>query len=68
MFVVLVPLAAPLVLTGNVSTLGFVVALCVAASAVDSSPFSTGGALIVVNTEEELRNKIFRGLLMWECR
>ncbi|WP_020112885.1 SLC13 family permease [Rhodococcus sp. 114MFTsu3.1] len=65
MFVVLVPLAAPLVLTGNVSTLGFVVALCIAASAVDSSPFSTGGALIIANTEEELRDKTFRGLLIW---
>lgn len=51
MFVVLVPLAAPLVLAGQVSTLGFVVALCIAASAVDSSPFSTGGALIIANTE-----------------
>jgi di/tricarboxylate transporter len=65
MFVVLVPLAAPLVLTGDVSTVGFVTALCVAASAVDSSPFSTGGALIIANTEEHLRDKTFRGLLIW---
>ncbi|WP_206489744.1 SLC13 family permease [Rhodococcus sp. KRD162] len=65
MFVVLVPLAAPLVLAGEVSTLGFVVALCIAASAVDSSPFSTGGALIIANTEEHLRDKTFRGLLIW---
>lgn len=65
MFVVLVPLAAPLVLAGEVSTLGFVVALCIAASAVDSSPFSTGGALIIANTEEHLRDRTFRGLLIW---
>nr|WP_179282708.1 SLC13 family permease [Rhodococcus sp. 15-1154-1] len=65
MFVVLVPLAAPLVLVGDVSTLGFVVALCIAASAVDSSPFSTGGALIIANTEEHLRDRTFRGLLIW---
>ncbi|MDV6271464.1 SLC13 family permease [Rhodococcus globerulus] len=65
MFVVLVPLAAPLVLTGEVSTLGFVVALCIAASAVDSSPFSTGGALIIANTEEHLRERTFRGLFIW---
>lgn len=30
-----------------------VVALCVAASAVDFSPFSTGGALVVASTEED---------------
>ncbi|MGV8872839.1 MAG: SLC13 family permease [Rhodococcus sp. (in: high G+C Gram-positive bacteria)] len=65
MFAVLVPLAAPLVLLGEVSTVGFVVALCIAASAVDSSPFSTGGALIVANTEEKVRDKTFRGLLIW---
>ncbi|MBM7245987.1 hypothetical protein HQO12_07405 [Rhodococcus fascians] len=65
MFVVLVPLAAPLVLAGEVSTLGFVVALCIAASAVDSSPFSTGGALIIANTEEKGRDRTFRGLLIW---
>ncbi|MDV8024655.1 SLC13 family permease [Rhodococcus sp. IEGM 1330] len=65
MFVVLVPLAAPLVLAGDVSTLGFVVALCIAASAVDSSPFSTGGALIIANTEEHGRDRTFRGLLIW---
>lgn len=65
MFVVLVPLAAPLVLSGDVSTLGFVTALCIAASAVDSSPFSGGGALIVANTEEHLREKTFRGMLIW---
>ena len=65
MFVVLVPLAAPLVLSGDVSTLGFVTALCIAASAVDSSPFSGAGAMVVANTEEHLREKTFRGMLIW---
>lgn len=65
MFVVLVPLAAPLLITGSVGVLGFVIALCIAASAVDSSPFSTGGALVVANTEEEKREKTFRGMMIW---
>lgn len=65
MFVVLVPLAAPIILGGEISTLGFVVALCISASAVDSSPFSTGGALVIANTEESLRGRVFRGLLVW---
>ena len=41
------------------------IALCIAASAVDSSPFSTGGALVVANTEEEKREKTFRGMMIW---
>ncbi|MCV7546192.1 SLC13 family permease [Micrococcus luteus] len=65
MFVVLVPLAAPLLLGGDLETLGFVIALCIAATAVDSSPFSTGGALVVANTDVELREKTFRGMLVW---
>jgi len=65
MFVVLVPLAAPLLTTGSVDVLGFVIALCVAASAVDSSPFSTGGALVVANTEEKLQDKTFKGMMAW---
>lgn len=65
MFVVLVPLAAPLLTTGSVGVMGFVIALCIAASAVDSSPFSTGGALVVANTEEDKREKTFRGMLIW---
>jgi len=65
MFVVLVPLAAPLLVAGRVDVLGFIIALCIAASAVDSSPFSTGGALVVANTEEDKRERTFRGMLIW---
>ena len=65
MFVVLVPLAAPLMTTGAIGVMGFVIALCIAASAVDSSPFSTGGALVVANTEEEKRDRTFKGMMVW---
>ncbi|MFL4473085.1 SLC13 family permease [Paeniglutamicibacter sp. MACA_103] len=65
MFVVLVPLAAPLLVSGALEPMGFIIALCIAASAVDSSPFSTGGALVVANTEEDLRDKTFKGMMLW---
>ncbi len=65
MFGVLVPLAAPLLVAGELPTLGFTLALCVAASAVDSSPFSTGGALVVANSEEHLQERAFKGLMAW---
>lgn len=65
MFVVLVPLAAPLLTTGSVGVMGFVIALCISASVVDSSPFSTGGALVVANTEEAKRERTFRGMMTW---
>lgn len=65
MFVILVPLAAPLLVSGELGLLGFVVALCIASSAVDSSPFSTGGALVVANGQETDRDRLFRGLVLW---
>ncbi|MCQ9386593.1 SLC13 family permease [Brevibacterium moorei] len=65
MFGVLVPIAAPLLLGGQLPLVGFVLALSIAASAVDSSPFSTGGALVVANTEEDKRDKTFKGLMTW---
>lgn len=65
MFGVLVPLAAPLLVAGELPALGFTLALCVAASAVDSSPFSTGGALVVANSEESEQDNAFKGLMTW---
>lgn len=65
MFVVLVPLAAPLLQGGELGVLGFTIALCIAASVVDSSPFSTGGALVVANSEEDRQDSVFRALVVW---
>ncbi|MEU2246658.1 SLC13 family permease [Streptomyces sp. NPDC019224] len=65
MFGVLIPLALPLVTAGHFGAFGITAALCVAASAVDSSPFSTGGALVVANAAEEQRDKTFRSLTVW---
>jgi len=41
------------------------IALCLAASIVDASPFSTTGALIVANTAEQDRDRLLAQLLRW---
>lgn len=67
MFVILVPLASPLLLMGEVGVLGFAIALGLAAVVVDTSPFSTAGALVVANTDEYRSDRVFKGLLWWAC-
>lgn len=67
MFVVLVPLAAPLLATGDIAVMGFAIALALAAVVVDTSPFSTAGALVVANTDETRSDRVFHGLLWWAC-
>jgi len=42
-----------------------IIALSISSSVVDSSPFSTSGALTVANTPEERREYVFRRLAMW---
>jgi hypothetical protein len=42
-----------------------VVALAISATVVDATPFSTVGALVVANAEDEERPRIYRGLLLW---
>lgn len=63
MMTALVPMTAPLVLTGDVSAVAVVVALGISASLVDVSPFSTCGALAMANAAEHERRSIYRGLL-----
>ncbi|MEB3369777.1 SLC13 family permease [Saccharopolyspora mangrovi] len=65
MFGALVPLTVPFVLVGDLSAFAITAALCVASSTVDSSPFSTGGALVVANTEKSKQDKVFRSLMVW---
>ncbi len=61
----LIPLAGPFLLAGDVGTVAMVIALCVSSSVVDSSPFSTSGALVVANAPEENRDQVFRQLMIW---
>jgi hypothetical protein len=49
----------------DVSAIGLVTALAISASAVDSSPFSTSGSLIVANAPEERRELVYRRLFQW---
>jgi di/tricarboxylate transporter len=62
----LIPLAVPF-LTGNnaVGAVGVITALAISASVVDSSPFSTSGALCVANAPEDNRDTVYKGLMRW---
>jgi di/tricarboxylate transporter len=62
---VVIPLATPFLLTGNISVIGAIVALCIASSVVDCSPLSTMGALAVANSPKEHADRVFRGLMIW---
>jgi di/tricarboxylate transporter len=61
----LIPLAVPFLLTGQVGAVGLITALAIASSIVDSSPFSTSGALVVANTPDEERDYVYRRLMRW---
>lgn len=62
----LIPLAVPF-LTGNnaVGAVGVITALAISASVVDSSPFSTSGALALANSPEDKRDTVYKGLMRW---
>jgi di/tricarboxylate transporter len=61
----LIPLAVPFLQTGAVGAVGLIIALSISASVVDSSPFSTSGALAVANAPDAGRERVFRGLMVW---
>ncbi|GIJ49183.1 hypothetical protein Val02_60690 [Virgisporangium aliadipatigenens] len=62
----LIPLAVPF-LTGTdaVGAVGLITALALSSSIVDSSPFSTSGALTVANAPDEHREYVYKGLMRW---
>ncbi len=61
----LIPLAVPFLAQGEIGAVGVIIALCISSSVVDSSPFSTSGALVVANTPEERRDRVYKRLLQW---
>lgn len=61
----LIPLAVPFLLAGEVGAVGMIIALAISSSVVDSSPFSTSGALVVASSGTDVRDKVFRGLMRW---
>jgi Na+/H+ antiporter NhaD/arsenite permease-like protein len=61
----LIPMAVPLMASAEINPTGLVVALALSATVVDATPFSTVGALVVANAEDEERAQVYRGLLWW---
>ncbi|MER5674147.1 SLC13 family permease [Pseudonocardia alni] len=61
----LIPLAVPFLLAGEVGAVGLIIALSLSSSVVDSSPFSTSGALVVANAPADQTDRVFRGLMIW---
>lgn len=62
---VLIPLAVPFLVMGDVGATALIVALAISATVVDSTPFSSVGALTLANAPEEARPKLFRFMLTW---
>jgi di/tricarboxylate transporter len=61
----LIPLAVPFLQTGQVGAIGLITALALSSSVVDSSPFSTSGALTVASAPPESRELVFKRLMAW---
>jgi di/tricarboxylate transporter len=61
----LIPLAVPFLAQGEIGAVGVIIALCIASSVVDSSPFSTSGALVVANSPDDRRDFVYKKLLQW---
>ncbi|MFF3490233.1 SLC13 family permease [Streptomyces sp. NPDC002795] len=61
----LIPLAVPFLAGGEIGAIGMISALAISSSVVDSSPFSTSGALTVASAPEEMRDTVFRRLMTW---
>jgi di/tricarboxylate transporter len=61
----LIPLSVPLLTQSSLSAVGFVIALTIAATAVDATPFSTVGALTVANAPADQQQQVFKGMLRW---
>jgi di/tricarboxylate transporter len=62
-----IPLAVPLLLAGEVSPIGVVVALAISSTIVDVSPFSTNGALVLANAQDVNRDKFYKQILKYSA-
>ena len=62
-----IPLAIPFLAQGRISTVGVIAAIAVCTTIVDTSPFSTNGALVVANASEAERDRVMRGLLLYSA-
>ena len=64
----MIPLAVPFMAQGEIGTTGLILALAISTTVVDSTPFSTVGALVVANAADHERRVVYRGLLKWGRR
>lgn len=62
---VLIPLAMPFLLSGDISVTGMAIAIAISSTVVDSTPFSTIGAIVLSNADPEDRDYTYRGFLSW---
>jgi di/tricarboxylate transporter len=62
-----IPLAVPFLMTGRIGAVDVVAAISVCTTIVDTSPFSTNGALVVANTPEAQREAVLRTLLIYSA-
>lgn len=60
---VAISLAVPFLLAGEIGAVGVVVALSVASTIVDVSPFSTNGALVLANAQDVDRDRFYKQML-----
>ena len=64
---IVIPLAMPFLAKGQISAIGVIAAIAVCTTIVDTSPFSTNGALVVANAPEADRERVLRLLLIYSA-
>lgn len=64
---VTIPLAVPFLMAGEVGAIGVVVALAIASTIVDVSPFSTNGALVLANAQGLDRDVFYKQILKYSA-
>lgn len=64
---VTIPLAVPFLLAGEGGAIGVIVALSIASTIVDVSPFSTNGALVLANAQDIDRDVFYKQILKYSA-
>jgi Na+/H+ antiporter NhaD/arsenite permease-like protein len=62
---VAISLAVPFLQSGDIGSVGVVVALSVSSTIVDVSPFSTNGALVLANAQDVDRDRFYKQILSY---
>jgi Na+/H+ antiporter NhaD/arsenite permease-like protein len=61
----IIPMAVPFLATGEIGAVGAVAAIAVSTTVVDVSPFSTNGAIVLANSEEDDQDRVYKQLLVF---